>query len=62
MRVPEVLLSGHAEKIRIWKRKESLRKTLHCRPEMLDALPKNAEDEALLEEIQNEENQPIDPE
>ena len=62
MRVPEVLLSGHAEKIRIWKRKESLRKTLHCRPEMLVALPKSAEDEALLEEIRNEENQPIDPE
>ena len=62
MQVPEVLRSGHAEKIRIWKRKESLRRTLHSRPEMLDAVTLSEEDLGLLEEIRNEENQPIDPE
>lgn len=33
--VPEVLLSGHHEKIEEWRRKESLRKTWQRRPELL---------------------------
>ncbi len=61
MHVPKVLLSGHAEKIRIWKRKESLRRTLHCRPELLELTVLSEEDCSLLEEIRQEENQQSDP-
>ncbi|MCF0238137.1 MAG: tRNA (guanosine(37)-N1)-methyltransferase TrmD, partial [Sphaerochaetaceae bacterium] len=34
--VPEVLLSGHQENIRKWKLKESLRRTLKYRPDLLE--------------------------
>lgn len=33
--VPEVLLSGNHEKIRLWRQQESLRRTLERRPELL---------------------------
>jgi tRNA (guanine37-N1)-methyltransferase len=35
LRVPEVLLSGHHEKIRAWKRTESERRTARVRPDLL---------------------------
>lgn len=35
MRVPDVLLSGHHEQIRQWRRREQLRRTLARRPEMI---------------------------
>ncbi|HEV8657713.1 MAG TPA: tRNA (guanosine(37)-N1)-methyltransferase TrmD [Thermoanaerobaculia bacterium] len=54
MRVPDVLLSGHHEKIRLWRREQALRRTLRLRPDLL----KNAEldDEAreILRKIENE--------
>ncbi|HSP35926.1 MAG TPA: tRNA (guanosine(37)-N1)-methyltransferase TrmD [Thermoanaerobaculia bacterium] len=54
LRVPDVLLSGHHEKIRRWRREQALRRTLRLRPDLL----KNAEldDEAreILREIENE--------
>ena len=34
-RVPEVLLSGHHENVRIWRREQSLRRTWERRPELL---------------------------
>lgn len=48
LRVPEVLLSGHHEAIRRWRRREQLRRTLARRPDLLgwDAL--GDEDRALL--------------
>ena len=36
MAVPEVLMSGHHEKIRLWRKKESLRRTLLRRPDLLE--------------------------
>ncbi|MDR0300571.1 MAG: tRNA (guanosine(37)-N1)-methyltransferase TrmD, partial [Streptococcaceae bacterium] len=36
MRVPEVLMSGHHENIRKWRLKESLKKTLERRPDLLE--------------------------
>lgn len=36
MKVPEVLLSGHAERIRLWRKQEALRATLEKRPELLE--------------------------
>jgi tRNA (guanine37-N1)-methyltransferase len=37
MRVPEVLLSGHHEKIRQWRLLKSVEKTMKYRPELLDS-------------------------
>ena len=37
MRVPEVLLSGHHEKIRHWRLLRSVEKTMRYRPELLDS-------------------------
>ncbi len=54
MDVPEVLLSGHAEKIRRWRLKESLRKTTEKRPDLLANRLLNKEEQKLLEEIDHE--------
>lgn len=56
LKVPDVLVSGHHEKIRVFRRKEALRKTLLQRPEILEKVELNAEDEKLLDEIKQEEN------
>jgi len=48
MDVPEVLLSGDHEKIRVWRRKESLRRTLEKRPDLLKQAKLTVEDKALL--------------
>ena len=52
--VPEALLSGNHELIRKWRRKESLRKTLTLRPDLLDQITLTGEDHKLLKEIQQE--------
>ena len=36
MRIPEILLSGHHEKIRKWRKEQSLRATLEKRPDLLE--------------------------
>ncbi len=54
--VPEVLLSGDHEKIRIYRRKESLRMTLKYRPELLSSLELSEEDQRLLDEIRNDQH------
>ncbi|MCL6480538.1 MAG: tRNA (guanosine(37)-N1)-methyltransferase TrmD [Firmicutes bacterium] len=52
--VPEVLVSGHHEQIRRWRRKMALAKTLRNRPELLAAATLSEEDHALLEELRAE--------
>jgi tRNA (guanine37-N1)-methyltransferase len=54
--VPEVLLSGDHARIRRWRRKESLRATRQRRPDLLERAALSAADQALLREIENEEN------
>ncbi len=49
--VPPVLLSGDHEKIRIWRRTESLRRTLERRPDLLKKARLKEEDRAILAEI-----------
>lgn len=51
MRVPEVLLSGHHEAIRRWRRAQRLRRTLQRRPDLLKAEALADEDQRLLEEL-----------
>lgn len=50
MRVPEVLLSGDHERIRRWRRKQSLRRTLERRPDLLFKANLSDEDRRLLTE------------
>ena len=50
-KVPEVLLSGHHENIRKWRRKESLKNTYKKRPELLEEIELSKEDIKILKEI-----------
>ncbi|MBL8038358.1 MAG: tRNA (guanosine(37)-N1)-methyltransferase TrmD [Nitrospira sp.] len=52
--VPEVLLSGHHEAIRLWRRKQALRSTYLRRPDLLKDRMFTKEDRQLLEELMNE--------
>ena len=56
--VPDVLLSGNHEKIRKWRLKESLRKTLLRRPDLLEGRSLTEEEKRFLEEIRAEETAP----
>jgi len=49
--VPEVLLSGDHEKIRRWRLQQSLVRTRQRRPDILDRLELNKEQQALLKEV-----------
>lgn len=52
--VPDVLLSGHHEAIRVWRRKEALRSTYLRRPDLLKDRTFTSEDRQLLDELMNE--------
>ncbi|HEX9161986.1 MAG TPA: tRNA (guanosine(37)-N1)-methyltransferase TrmD [Thermoanaerobaculia bacterium] len=54
MRVPDVLLSGHHEKIRLWRREQALRRTLRLRPDLLKNAELDDEARAILRKIENE--------
>jgi tRNA (guanine37-N1)-methyltransferase len=49
--VPNVLLSGDHEKIRQWRRKSSLMRTLLKRPELLESSSLSGEDSEFLEKL-----------
>ena len=50
-RVPDVLLSGHHDNIRKWRRKKSLEITRERRPDLFKKLDLSKEDKELLKEI-----------
>jgi tRNA (guanine37-N1)-methyltransferase len=52
--VPSVLLSGDHEKIRLWRRKESLKRTLERRPDLLQKARLTGEDKAILGTLQED--------
>lgn len=52
--VPEVLLSGHHEAIRLWRRKQALRSTYLRRPDLLRDRLFTSEDRQLLDELMSE--------
>ena len=52
--VPEVLLSGDHKRIARWRRKESLRRTLLRRPDLLTKFECSLEDQEFLKEINRE--------
>jgi len=49
--VPEILLSGDHEKIRVWRRTESLKRTLERRPDLLKKAKLSEEDKRILERL-----------
>ena len=49
--VPEVLLSGDHERIRVWRRTESLRRTLERRPDLLEKAGLTEEDTKILAKL-----------
>jgi tRNA (guanine37-N1)-methyltransferase len=54
-KVPEVLLSGHHANIAKWRRKESLRRTLERRPDLLEKIDLTKADLRLLEDLKREQ-------
>lgn len=52
LEVPPVLVSGHHEEIRRWRRRESLRRTWERRPDLLRTATLDDEDEAFLRELE----------
>ncbi|MFC1534535.1 tRNA (guanosine(37)-N1)-methyltransferase TrmD [Thermodesulfobacteriota bacterium] len=52
--VPEVLLSGDHEKIRTWRRVESIKRTLERRPDLLKKRGLEEDDKALLDKEDTE--------
>lgn len=53
MDVPEVLLSGNHKLIEEWREKESLRRTLERRPDLLDDVELTDQQKVWLEELKN---------
>lgn len=52
--VPPVLVSGHHEQVRRWRLRESLRRTLERRPDLLDGRSATPEEARILEELRTE--------
>jgi tRNA (guanine37-N1)-methyltransferase len=52
--VPSVLLSGDHEKIRLWRRMESLKRTLERRPDLLERASLTEEDREILAQLRSD--------
>ena len=50
-RVPEELVAGHHERVRLWRRMQQLQRTLQRRPDLLNGLRLSEEDRRLLARI-----------
>ncbi len=50
--VPEVLLSGHHENIRKWRRQEALKRTLQKRPDLFEKIELQEEDKQILKDFE----------
>jgi len=61
MKVPDVLLSGHHRRIELWRKEQSLRKTLKRKPEVIERLLKEGkltdEELEILERLKEEESE-----
>jgi tRNA (guanine37-N1)-methyltransferase len=54
LRVPEVLLSGHHEKIRKWRKEQALRATLAKRPDLLETAELDEEAREMMRTMNDE--------
>lgn len=57
MKVPDVLLSGHHERIEKWRRSQSLLRTLQRRPDLLETADLTEEDRLWLSELEKQVEQ-----
>ena len=53
-RVPDILMSGHHENIRKWRKEQALRETLKKRPDLLETAELDEEAREILRRIENE--------
>lgn len=53
--VPAVLLSGHHENIRKWRRMRQLEKTMRVRPDLMEQVELTKEDRKLLRQLEEEQ-------
>ncbi len=53
MKVPDILLSGNHNKIRLWRLKQSLEKTLEKRPDLLKRKILDKEEKIILHKLKN---------
>ena len=51
MKVPEVLTSGNHQKIKEWRQREALRRTLERRPDLLKTAKLTREQRLMLEDL-----------
>ena len=51
MRVPDILLSGNHQLIAEWRKKQSLKRTLERRPDLLENYPLTQKEKQWLEEF-----------
>jgi len=51
MRIPEILLSGHHENIRKWRKEQSLKATLEKRPDLLESADLDSEAREILRKL-----------
>ncbi len=56
-KVPDVLMSGDHQKIAAWREKESLKRTLIRRPDMLEQLELSSQQKKIIAELKNEESE-----
>ncbi len=54
MQVPDALLSGNHEEIRRWRRKESLRRTMLRRPDLMERFQPTREDGIMIRQVLEE--------
>ena len=54
--VPKILLSGNHAEILKWRRRESIRRTLDKRPDLLEKAELSAEEDTLLEHLRSQES------
>ncbi len=58
-KVPEVLLSGDHARIARWRREQSLLRTLHRRPELLQGVELTDDERSLLADASREDEEPL---
>lgn len=53
--VPSVLLSGDHERVRLWRRTQSIKRTLERRPDLLEKAHLSEKDRSILEELKQKQ-------
>ncbi|WP_269212619.1 hypothetical protein [Streptococcus equi] len=53
MKVPDVLMSGHHEHIRLWRMEQSLKKTYLRRPDLLETYDFSDEEKRIFDKIKS---------